>query len=305
MLSSTMIGEPMPPPTSNWAMNAGDGVRPVAVGSRAFSRRSVLRDDVQVAVDGDEGGEAGAAAPGVVGVVDGHRPDHAALQVAHRAVAGGEEPDPPSRRDPLTGPASRIPPCPLMYCFSTATSSLPADVGHGRTVQVTAGPVVPDDLEVAAAHAVHVAGPGADVDDVVQQGDGDASRTRLPPWAEASPGSPSSRRSAITFRRLVAVPAPAWRRDRACRTNPLSTPAYIPALVEEAATVHVAAVAARSGARAGADLLARAERDGPVAARGSGRSKSLGKPRREPASTRYRSCRRARAAGPRSPSGCS
>ena len=165
-----------------------------------------------------------------------------------------------------------------MYCFSTATSRRPGHGGHRRAVEVRAGAVVPHHLEVAAAHAVHVAGARADVDLAVEQ-----ARRRLEDEVAAVGGRvlrvADEQPLGDHVRGAVAVPR------RGLEGVELVEPATLDPrehalVVEEAAAVHVTAVARRERHGQAPHLLARAERDGAVRRqRGVGEARRPAAPR--------------------------
>ena len=169
---------------------------------------------------------AGWRAAGVVGVVDGHRADDAAAPSRRPCGRPWGRTTPTPSPAACDGSSSSTPPWPLMYCFSTATSSLPRCVGHGGAVEVRADEVVPDDLEVAAPQAVHVAGAGGDVDAARRAPTADASSTRLPPWFAARSSPSSSRWATITG---SARSSQALRLERVERVEPAALDADVEA----------------------------------------------------------------------------
>ena len=291
----------MPPPFQIRASSTGVCSPGSQVGTlHGGAAHHVLRDHVQVAVDGVERGQRRQLAAGVVVVVDGHRADEAAGPLAEVAVPGREVP--PRRLVRRLGRVdAEHPSLALDVLLLHRDEQVAAAGGDRRAVDVGADVVVPHDLEVAAPHPVDVPGAGGDVDLVAERHRrgleaGVAVVRRGPRVAEQQPLGVDLR---------LAEAAPCARLERVEGVEPPALHADVLAAVhEEAAAVHVAAVARRLRHRQAPELLAAAEGDGAVRRRSSGRPARAGS---RAASRRRRcTCRRRRSgADSGTPTGCS
>ena len=132
-------------------------------------------------------------------------------------------------------------------------------MGTGRAVEVRADEVVPDDLEVGAPEPVDVAGARGDVQVLAER----RGRGLEDEVAAVVLGALVAEQQLLVLDDGLLTLGPGLRLERVERVEPAALDADVEgAVVEEAAAVAVAAVAAGLRHRQPPELLAAAERDG-------------------------------------------